>query len=261
MSLVLTQKNQGILTITLNEPDALNAMSADMVHEFEAKIEDIKKQDDVRVVILTGAGRAFSSGGNLQMLQEKIPQSPDENAQQLKGFYQKFLSIMNLPQPTIAAINGAAVGAGLCIALACDVRVAKAGAKLGLNFSKIGLAPGMAGTFLVNRILPPHLAHEFLYSGDLLLAEQAKEWGLLNHVFKKEDFDKELQALATKFANNGPKAMRLIKKGLRLAAQGASLIEVFDFDSRAQAECFATDDIKEGIQAVIDKRAPQFKNH
>jgi len=251
------ETQDGIATITFKKPESLNALDEEIGLNFKKKIEEIKKDFSIRVLIITGAGRAFSSGGNLDMLELRTQKSVAENKKELKKFYQFFLSIKTLSIPVIAAINGAAVGAGFCLALACDLRYAIATAPMGANFSKLGLAPGMGGTYLITKLAGPVRAAEILYFGELFTAQQALDWGLINEVVE-ENLLEHVQKIAKKIASNGPISISKIKKGIQMA-ETQSLETLFDYDSQSQAQCFTTQDIKEGIAAVREKRPPHFK--
>lgn len=258
MSLVLFEKKDFVATVTLNEPDKLNAMSEKMGKEFQKLMRQIKKMKDVRVIVLKGSGRAFSAGGNLDMIEGFIQNSPNKNKETLKKFYNLFLEIRKLPQPVIAAINGHAVGAGFCLAMACDLKYSVPKAKMGANFAKLGLAPGMAGTYLITRFAGPVNAAEILMTGDLFDANKAKEYGLLNNVFSEKTFEKAVYSIAKRIADNAPLPVQQIKTGIQ-KAQTATLEKMFDYDAASQAKCLKTEDIKEGIRAIRNKRPPVFK--
>jgi len=255
---ILTTQENSILTITFNKPEALNALDEDMGRDFLKIMTKLKKQKDVRVVILTGAGRAFSSGGNLDMLTAKTKKTAAINQKELKKFYSLFLSLRDIPQPVIAAINGPAVGAGFCLALACDFRYASTEAKLGANFARLGLAPGMGGTFLVTRLAGCTRASEILMLGDILTAEKSLHYGLLNDIFQPSELMDRVQQIAKQLSQNAPISLGMIKKGIQKALTG-SLTQLFDYDSKSQAACFKAKDILEGIASIREKRKPNFK--
>jgi len=254
---ILFQVEKNIATLTFNRPETLNAMDETMGKAFGAILKQIKSDPQIRVVIITGAGRAFSSGGNLEMLESKIKKKKATNQKELQNFYKTFLEIRKLPIPVIAAINGPAVGAGFCLALACDLRYAATTAKLGANFARLGLAPGMGGTYLITRLVGPTMASEILLTGNVFEAEQALDYGLLNDAVAAESLMDYVKSIATKIAQNGPVPVRLIKKGIQMAMH-KTLEQMFIYDSAAQATCFATQDIKEGIAAIRQKRTPNF---
>lgn len=258
MSNIITTKQNHIVTITLNNPDQLNAMTVSMGKEFQKAIKTIGKDKNVRVVLLTGAGRAFSAGGNLEMLNGLMKLSKPEIAKKLKAFYKMYLSLRDIPQVVISAINGHAIGAGFCLAMACDLRFASEKAKLGANFAKLGLAPGMAGTYLMTRLVGPVFASEILLTGKIFDAKKAAHFGLVNDIFAEKDFLKNVTAIAKDIAINSPLALKQIKKGIQLA-QHKTMEQMFDYDAKCQAHCLKTQDVKEGLKAVKEKRPPNFQ--
>lgn len=255
---LITFESQGpVATVTLNDPERLNAMSVPMGTEFTRLFKKIAKDKSLRAVVLTGAGRAFSSGGNLDMITGMFGKPKATVAKQLKAFYKMFLIVREIPQIVIAAINGPAVGAGFCLAMACDLRYAAASAKMGANFAKIGLAPGMAGTSLMTRLVGPVRAAEILYTGKLFDAVAGDRYGLLNEVVGDPDLTERVRTVAGEIAANAPLPLAQIKKGIQLA-QTKTLEQMFDYDARMQALCLNTKDIQEGIAAAKEKRAPLF---
>jgi enoyl-CoA hydratase len=175
-----------------------------------------------------------------------------------KAFYKRYLSLRQLEIPTIAAINGPAVGAGFCIALACDMRIAAANARMGLNFVRLGIHPGMAGTFTTPRIVGLAKACEVIFTGKLYTGEEAFALGLVNRVVPPEKLLAEAGALAREIASNAPVAVRLTKRALYRGE--ADLLEAaLDVESEYQAHTWTTEDAKEGITAMTEKRAPKFR--
>lgn len=256
--LILYTNDNGIATLTFNQPENLNALDEVMGKAFGEAIKRVQKDATVRVVILTGSGRAFSSGGNLDMIEAKTRKKPAQNKKELIGFYKLFLSVRDLKVPVIAAVNGHAIGAGFCLALACDLRYASESAKLGANFAKLGLAPGMGGTYLVTRLAGYTHAAEILMLAENMGSHRAMEMGLLNGVFKDEDLMTHVQGVAKIIAENAPLAIAAIKKGIQMA-ENSTLQKMFFYDSTAQARCLASEDMREGIRAIREKRTPQFK--
>jgi len=163
--------SRGIVTITLNDEANLNAMSEEMAAEFSSLVGALRTNKTAQVIILCGAGRSFSAGGHLEMLDAKRSKSKDTNHSEMLSFYNSFLSILELKVPIIAALHGAAVGAGLCLACAADIRIAASNTKLGFTFLKLGLHPGMGGTFFVPRIIGRSAATELLLTGRIITAE------------------------------------------------------------------------------------------
>lgn len=258
--IILSQIDGPMATITFNRPDTLNAMDELMGWAFYKELQKIEKMKNIRCVILTGSGRAFSSGGNLSMIEAKTKKKTLVNKKELKKFYRIFLSVRNLRVPVIAAINGPAMGAGFCLALACDLRYASKTARMGANFAKLGLAPGMGGTYLITKLAGPTRAAEILLLGENLSASHAYEMGLLNGIFDPEVLMNHVSGVARIISDNAPLPVQMIKKGIQ-KAQISTLEKMFDYDSSCQAKTFATKDIQEGIRALLEKRKPAFKGN
>lgn len=258
MELITAAVNDAVATVTLNDPERLNAMSVAMGREFSTLFKTIGKDKKIRAVVLTGAGRAFSSGGNLDMICGLIGKPKAGVATKLKAFYKLFLCVRDIPQPVIAAINGPAIGAGFCLAMACDLKYAAANAKMGANFSRIGLAPGMAGTYLMSRLAGPVHAAEILLTGKTFGAPQAERYGLINAILPDGELLTHATDVARDIASNAPLAVAKIKFGLQ-DAQNKTLAAMFDYDAKSQALCLNSQDIKEGINAIKEKRAPVFQ--
>lgn len=257
MPLVLFKQEGPIAQVTLNNPDQLNAMTPPMAEELKALVLQINRDPGIRAVILTGAGRAFSAGGNLQFILDHTGKDPQENKRKMIEFYSKFLSLRDIEVPVIAAVNGHAMGAGLCIALACDLRLASADAKMGVNFAKIGLSSGMGTLHFLTRLTSPAVAADLLFTGRTVAADEALSMGLINRIFPAAELAAQAKALALEIAQNAPLPLKIMKKGIQ-AAPLLSLQEVFDYESGGQAETFNTEDLKEGVKAVQAKRAPRF---
>jgi enoyl-CoA hydratase len=248
----------GIGRLTLDRPEERNAMTLEMGREIERAVAAFNADTNVRVVIVTGAGKAFSAGGNLKTLGREAGLSSD--APDLGGgetFYKAFLSVRDLAVPSIAAVNGHAIGAGLCFALGCDLRIVHRDAKLGMTFVKLGIHPGIAATWNLPRLIGASRAADLLYTGRLVDAQEALAMGLASRV-AGDDFRATVEGLAAEIAANGPVAIRLLKETLRGTA-GRSIDEAVAREASAQAETFRTDDAREGIQAMMDKRAPKFR--
>jgi enoyl-CoA hydratase/carnithine racemase len=252
---ILVDHQDGIVTLTLNHPESLNAMTAEMGDEVTDLVATLNQDRSARVLILTGAGRAFCAGGAIRNLESRAGGSTTGTP---KTFYKRFLSLRQLEIPTIAAINGPAVGAGFCVALACDLRIAAATAKMGLNFVRLGLHPGMAATFTTPRIVGMARACEVLFTGRLYTGEDAFALGLVNRVVAGDKLIDETLTLAQEIASNAPIAVRLAKRAL-YRGEADLLEEALDIESEHQAHTFTTEDAKEGIAAIREKRAPTFR--
>jgi len=251
------EKERGIGRLTLDRAADRNAMTLAMGREIERAVADLNGDPSVRVVVVTGAGKSFSSGGNLKTLGKEAGLGGDGS--DMGGgetFYRAFLSIRDLVVPSIAAVNGHAIGAGLCFAIACDLRVMHRDAKVGMTFVKLGIHPGMAATWNLPRLLGPALAADLLYTGRLLGAEEALSLGLVSRI-AGDDFASVVDSMAGEIAANGPVAVRLLKQTLRTTFD-RSIEQAIAREASAQAETFTTDDAREGIAAMMEKRPPKF---
>lgn len=255
----LLLSHEGPITrLTLNVPDQLNAMTPAMGAEIRDAVPLINDRAETRVVVVRGAGRAFSAGGSLRSIQEEV--SEDANAGPGLGgganFYRLYLSVRDLASPSIAAINGHAIGAGLCFALGCDMRVIRTGARVGMTFVKLGIHPGMAATWTLPRLIGPARAAELLYSGRLVDAATAVEWGIASRE-ADEDFDRVVEDLALEIAAAGPIAVKATKRTVRGTFE-RSIDEALDLESAEQEVTFRTADAREGVQALTERRSPRF---
>lgn len=252
---ILVEQQDGIVTLTLNHPENLNAMTTEMGDEVTDLVRTLSQDQSARVLILTGAGRAFCAGGAISNLQSRASGAAGGAP---KEFYKRFLAVRQLEIPTIAAINGPAVGAGFCVALACDLRIAAVNARMGLNFVRLGIHPGMAATFTTPRIVGMARACEVIFTGRLYTGEEAWALGLVNRVVPAEKLMEETLTLAREIAGNAPIAVRLAKRALYRGE--ADLLEAaIEVESEHQAYTWTTEDAKEGIAAMREKRPPKFR--
>lgn len=248
--------SRGIATLTLNDNSNLNAMSNEMAQEFSCAVAELRKDSQLRVVILTGAGKAFSAGGHLSMLDAKRALSAEENRIAMKEFYHSFLCILELGVPLIAALNGAAIGAGLCLACACDVRVAAAEAKLGFTFLKLGLHPGMGATFFVPRIVGRSMATELLLTSRIISASEALQLGLLSKVCAADRVVQEARTIAEEILACGPEASAQLLETMR--GDTAGLRAALEHEALCQSINYSSHEFAEGLDAVRQKRSPNF---
>lgn len=252
--------HQGPITrLTLNVPSQLNAMTPAMGAEIRDAVPLINGRDETRVVIVRGSGRAFSAGGSLKSIQEEVSEDPGAGPGLGGGanFYRLYLSVRDLEAPSIAAINGHAIGAGLCFALGCDMRLIKTGARVGMTFVKLGIHPGMAATWTLPRLIGPARAAELLYSGRLIGAATAVEWGIASRE-ADGDFDQVVEDLALEIAAAGPIAVKATKRTVRGTFE-RTLGEALDLESAEQEVTFRTADAREGVQALTERRSPRFE--
>ncbi|MCA9523371.1 MAG: enoyl-CoA hydratase/isomerase family protein [Myxococcales bacterium] len=260
MSLVLLDRHEGLWSVTLNIPEKLNTISVEMSYELDAIFAEAESDAAIRALIITGSGRAFCAGGNLRP-NEGVYDTPETPSMErlLGDYYRRVLRVRQLPVPTIASINGYALGAGLCLALACDVRFVATSAKLGFNFAKLGLHPGMGATYLLSRTVGYARAAELFFSGELFSAERALALGLVNRVFGDDELSDGVLAWARGVASGSLPVIRATKETLR-AALHTDFEALLDREGREQASNFTTRDFQEGIRAVFEKRAPTFED-
>ncbi|KAI8833384.1 ClpP/crotonase-like domain-containing protein [Chytridium lagenaria] len=211
-------KKTGVVTIQFNRPKNLNALGAEMGREFQSLITTLSNDPTLRCAILTGTGRAFSAGGDLAFLRARTRTPAPRNAEIMRSFYSSFLHVRQLPVPVIAAINGHAIGAGACLALACDIRVMAEGkGRFGLNFVRIGLTPGMGGTHMLPRVTNPQVASRLILTGDLVDAKEAASLGLILKSVPGPSLLPECLSLARRIASASPIAVRGAVRSLRLS--------------------------------------------
>jgi enoyl-CoA hydratase/carnithine racemase len=248
---------EGVALLTLDNPDQRNAMSDRMTESWVAAIDDLAADRSVRAVVVTGEGSAFCSGGNTSWIASEPDATVDELRTRMMPFYRSWLSIRKLEVPTIAAVNGHAIGAGLCLALACDLRYAASGAKLGLPFVRLGMHAGMAGTYLLPNVVGPAHARDLLLTGRVVDAEEALRLGLVSQVHEPALFLDEVLATASSIAATAPIASRLTTLALRDGGH-QDLESCLQWEAMAQPLTLATADLQEGIAASKEKRAPRF---
>ncbi len=261
MALVEVERgDDGVVVVTLNDPDRRNAMTDSMGTALAETFTDLATQDDIRVVVLTGAPPAFSGGGDLAMLEDKARRTREEGldaTDEMRTFYDRFLTVRDLPVPVIAAVNGHAIGAGLCVALACDLMLVSTEAKVGLNFARLALHPGMGGSWLYPRVLGMQRAAELLYTGRIVTGDVAASYGMALEALPTDEVLPAAMTLAREIAASSPLVVRQLKVALA-AATTNSLSEHLDLEARAQAQNYGTEDFVEGLAAGRERRAPDF---
>jgi len=254
MAAVETTREGGVLTITLNRPDVLNAFNADLHRALGAALKDARAED-VRVVVITGAGRGFCVGQDLTEFRE----AAGDIAGRLRGSYHpNILAIRALEKPVIAAVNGPAAGAGLSLACACDVRLASDEATFVPAFINIGLVPDSGSTYLVRRLLGTARAFEWMSSGRRLTAAEAHAWGLVSEVVEADRLEARTAELADELAALPTRGIALTKR-LFDHAEHTTLEEQLELEAQLQAAATRTHDFAEGVAAFLEKREPRFE--
>jgi enoyl-CoA hydratase len=256
--LLVERRPDGVAILTFNRPDRRNAMSAELTEAWAAAVADLAADRELRAVVVTGAGRAFCAGGDLAWLAAGPDARVDDLRAKMLPFYRTWLSIRQLEVPTIAAVNGAAVGAGLAVALACDLRYAVPSARMSVPFTGLGIHPGMATTWLLPQVTGVAVARELLFTGRAFTGEEAVGLGVVNRTFPAETFLADVLAVAAQIAAQAPVATRLTK--VALADGGpASIEEALRWESLAQPVTMATEDLVEGLAAAGARRRPEFR--
>jgi 2-(1,2-epoxy-1,2-dihydrophenyl)acetyl-CoA isomerase len=251
---VETSREGAVLTITLNRPDVLNAFNAEMHRGLGAALKEARGSD-IRAVVLTGAGRGFCVGQDLTEFRE----APGDIGNRLReNYHPNVLAIRALEKPVIAAVNGAAAGAGLSFACACDLRIAADSAAFIPAFINIGLVPDSGGTYFVSRLLGPARAFEWLASGRKLTAAEAHAWGLVSEVVEQGALSARAAEVAARFAAMPTRGVGMTKRLLDHALN-ATLDEQLEREAQLQTAATQTADFREGVAAFLEKRPPQFR--
>jgi enoyl-CoA hydratase len=250
------EKSEGIATITLNRPEALNSFSNELQKEIFEAVEDIKNDENVRVVVLTGAGeKAFSTGADIKAMKGMNALGARELS--IRG-EKLCLAFENLEKPVIAAINGYALGGGLEVAMSCDIRIASENARMGQTEVNIGLIPGWGGTQRLTRLIGATKAKELIYTGKMIDAKTAEQLGIVNMVVPTDKFKETVRQFALELASKAPVALKvakaLINKGAEISLDSAVELEREGFGVVA-----STEDLQEGVSAFTEKRKPAFK--
>ena len=256
---VLVERDDaGVVTLTFNRPDVRNALTGELTEAFGAAVEDVRSDPTVRAVVITGAGKAFCAGGDLSWINPGPGADVPSIRAKMRAFYPKFLVVRTLDVPTIAAVNGAAVGAGLCVAMACDIRIAAEGAKLSTGFLRLGMHPGMAATYLLTRLIGTARAAELFFTARTVDGAEAERLGLVNRAVPGDALLEEALSLAREIAANAPIPMGMVKRALYLAER-TDLETMLEYEGLAQPISMATADLLEGLEATKEKRPPRFE--
>lgn len=252
---VLVNNHNGIMHLTLNRPESLNAFSPEMIRGLRNAIKQAKQDDQIRVVIISGSGRAFCAGGDVKHMGQRDALATYKH---LGETNELMLSMKDLDKPIIAAVHGFAAGAGFNLALACDIILAAKDSKFVLSFSKVGLVSDGGGHFFLTRLIGPYRAKELLFSAEPIQVEKAHVLGFVNHIYSTDEFEGKVRDFAEKLAAGPATAYGFIKK---IADQSlvSSLDEILEQERITQATLVSTADHQEGIRAFKEKREPNFR--
>jgi enoyl-CoA hydratase/carnithine racemase len=248
-------RDDSVGILVLDRPDQRNSMTPELLDAFAEASATARADTGARCIVVTGTGSAFSAGADLRAgLQRDAERAPHERS---FGMYEPFLSLLDLEVPVIGALNGYAIGGGFGLALVCDIRIGALDAKYGANFVRLGLAPGMAISYLLPRLIGPARASELLLTGRLVDGREAERLGILNRAVPAADVMSESMAIAREIAAAAPLAVRATKRAIRRGLELATR-EAARFEAYAQAETLTTEDAREGISAMLEKRPPRF---
>ncbi|MFC2067202.1 enoyl-CoA hydratase/isomerase family protein [Chloroflexota bacterium] len=257
---LLLERKNGIAVITLNAPDKANAITTKMKKSLALAVNEIAGDDEVRVIILTGAGRIFSAGGDMDAMKARVDGTLEESRYERLQRVGNWADLLpGLDKPVIAAVNGIAVGAGFSLAMGCDIRIASDKAKFGAVFVLRGLVPDSALTFLLPRAIGTSKALELMFTGDIIGADEAKSLDIVSRVVPHEELMETAQQLATRIVQQPPFAIELTKR-LVYRSMIDDLARHLDWETYAQQLCWRTEDFRESARAFLEKRPqPPFK--
>jgi 2-(1,2-epoxy-1,2-dihydrophenyl)acetyl-CoA isomerase len=255
-STLIVERTGAVATLTLNRPGARNALDLVMRQEMLAALDEVEADETVRVLVLTGAGEHFCAGGDVKSMRERR-QTAAEGRRRVQMLNTMVQRLVDFPRPTIAMVDGYAVGAGTNLALCCDLVIASERAKFGELFNKIGLAPDGGGTWFLPRLVGLARAKELIFTGDVFDAAEAARIGLVNRVVPAAELRAVTRALAEKIAGGPPAVQRMAKHMLNRAAT-SDLAAALDLEAYSQGLAIAGDDHQEGLAAFFDKRTPKF---
>jgi len=247
-------KKDGIGFLLLNRPEVRNAFNQVMIDEIRESLECIRKDKEIRVLIVTGAGKAFQAGADIAELRRM---SPLELLRWNEGIVRINAALESLPQPVIAAINGAAMGGGLELALACTIRVMEESAKIGLPEVKLGIIPGTGGTIRLPRLIGIGRAAKLVLTGDPIGAKDALDLGLVDEIVPDGSVLKAAEDLACRIISNAPIAVELAKDAMMIG-RDLPMEHAVQYSQKNCVTCFSTEDMKEGTSAFLEKRKPRF---
>jgi 2-(1,2-epoxy-1,2-dihydrophenyl)acetyl-CoA isomerase len=256
---VLLRVDAGVAWITLNRPDRLNAFAGDMRDRLHDAIDRAATDPAVRVLVITGAGRGFCTGADVEVMSDLLQRGDDATFETLVQAGMRVIRrLQSVEQPVIAAVNGPAAGAGASLALACDFRIASERATIGITFNRIGLHPDWGATYHLPRLVGPGRAAELVITGRMVEAHEALRIGLFERVFTEDWFEDEVRKTARELAAKPPLALTLAKRTLA-ASLSSDLDAMLAAESERQMRCFRSADAREGITAFNEKRQPVFR--
>ena len=256
--LIKIGEDDGIVTVTLNRPEKLNALVGHMRRDLAEALEEAGSDPHVRVIVIGGEGRAFCAGGDVNFMAQLVERGDVEEFARLLGAARRvILTIRQMTKPVIASIEGACAGAGFNLALACDLRIASSTASFAQSFVKLGFHPDWGGTYFLPRMLPSNIACELFFLGDAIDAQKALHLGLVNRVVPPDQLEGETRKLAERL-RNAPAVSIAAAKHAVYAGEQDTLEQMLQYEVDAQLRCFESEDGREGVRAFLEKREPRF---
>ena len=250
------EKNNRICKIYLNKPESKNVLDSVMKAELNEIIEEVHQDSDIRVLILTGVGSAFCAGGDLRSMEQPFP--PFAGRTRIKNSHQWLRKLIDLEIPVIAAVNGVAAGAGVNLALACDMVIASDKATFIQSFIKVGLIPDFGGFYFLPRLIGLHKAKELMFTGISVDAHEGERIGLINKVVPGDELMRYVEKFALDLANSPANSLALIKRLTNLSLE-SNFESMLELEAMAQDMCFGSDDFVDGRKAFVEKRKPIFR--
>ena len=255
---ILVQKDGNLGWIRINRPERLNAFVDDMRDRLDDALQELDAEPSIRCVAVIGAGRAFSTGGDVRYMAELAEAGDADRFEALVRAGVRIVKrIDGMKKPVIAAVNGAAAGAGASLALACDLRIASQNASIGLTFTRVGLHPDWGAAYYLPRLIGSALAAELVFTGGMINAKRAERLGLFNRVVPADELEAAVRGLAGQIAGGPPEVIADAKRTLRRSL-AADLNEILELEAEAQLRAFSSPDFHEGVAAFLQKRAPRF---
>ena len=255
---LILDKKDNVGVITLNRPQVMNALDTTLFSELKMAVEEVRKDKEIRAVVVTGAGKAFCSGIDITALSSFAQMSTSEVREFIRSIHRTLNSLEDMEKPVIAAVNGYALGGGCDIALACDIRIASESASFGEFYVRLGLVPDMGGTQRLAKLVGPGKAKELIFTGDRIDAHEAHRIGLAERVVAEDKFKDEVMELAQRLAQGPTVAIGLAKIAINRGL-GMDVKAGLEYETYAQSICLKTEDVAEGTMAFMQKRKPQFK--
>jgi 2-(1,2-epoxy-1,2-dihydrophenyl)acetyl-CoA isomerase len=252
---ILIEKNGHVFIIRLNQPNNMNSLEKGLRKDLKDALMQFRDDQESRVAILAGQGKAFCAGGSLTELKEGM--NAVEGMNYMMSVNEIIKLITDIAKPIIAAVNGAAMGAGFNMALACDMVIASSNAVFSQAFAKVGLVPDLGGLYFLPRVVGMHKAKELIFSGKIIKADEALQMGIVNRVIAADEFDAHVLDTATKIAKGPSVAFGLVKLILSRSLE-KNLDDILQYEAFAQAICMQSDDHKEGVKAFYEKKNPVF---